>query len=520
MPGRQAAARWLRRVLLCGQMLLGWPIAALAQAQAAAPTPAAVAAPLAPAPAASATPAGSTPLAEPPAPTLTLQQQYQADNPQARALEVNLVSEAYQEDPSNPGLQLLRLWSAEGGTLLELRGLPRRGQQHSAIVYQDTLRLHNLTTSQMTPLLASDGGARFDDRAGRKMLRISPGDTVYLFFGRVEVLQPHALVYTNALGRDDRYFDRIDPLFRQRYNQMHARAERPDASVDELRDFLLGFVGHDPDGRLEKVFVRLIGKLHSLGTFEGHYQAFKLIKDPADERAAARLASTDEQRARLNEAIAEARRIEAEKQEARKRAEEARLAAVRQREEARQADLRRQEELKAAEQRALQARQDEERCLATPTCRQAMEERRAQCIARVRACYGDCDRFTGNGQQSSFIGNLAAAVMARGCYTGCKCETGFGDLLAKVNEMTGDAPPSRAPDRAAERRAAPAAKVYECKIYCQSTSGPTILRRFPGATQRDAAKLADQQADQACAAAGLGKASSRTLSDAQCSEVR
>ena len=67
-------------------------------------------------------------------------------------------------------------------------------------------------------------------------------------------------------------------------------------------------------------------------------------------------------------------------------------------------------------------------------------------------------------------------------------------------------------------RANEAARVkrFVCRIYCKSAAGPVILREFNAATRRDAAQQAGDAANQLCANAGHGSASSLALPESQC----
>lgn len=288
------------------------------------------------------------------------------------------------------------------------------------------------------------------------------------------------------------------------------------------------------------------------GDFDGYQAAYRLSEEGADlERMKAMALLPDQksvvfghlmrryQSSRAEDAFTEASRFmasdadRAQYQAVLSEREQARLAAVRQQEEARQADLRRQEqarqaqaqreqEARLAEQRAAQARADEERCMKNPQCRAQVEQRRAQCVQTIQACRRQCDTVTGAGSYSSFTGGLVAAGLARACYGGCKCDSGFGDILSKFNSATGRgselapaaAPVAKAGGTGAESASAP--KTYECKIYCKSASGPVVYRRFQASSRKDAAKLAGDQANQICAADGKSHANSVDLSESQC----
>lgn len=74
---------------------------------------------------------------------------------------------------------------------------------------------------------------------------------------------------------------------------------------------------------------------------------------------------------------------------------------------------------------------------------------------------------------------------------------------------------------------APAAQIHEaarserfvCRIHCKSANGPAIRREFTAATRRDAARQAGDAANQLCANAGHGNASSLTLPEGQCNSL-
>lgn len=62
------------------------------------------------------------------------------------------------------------------------------------------------------------------------------------------------------------------------------------------------------------------------------------------------------------------------------------------------------------------------------------------------------------------------------------------------------------------------AKVFSCKFYCKSASGPTTHKDFTASSRREAAKMAGDSADQVCNSKGLGYASSVSFAESQCSE--
>ena len=295
------------------------------------------------------------------------------------------------------------------------------------------------------------------------------------------------------------------------------------------------------------------------GSFEGYQSAYRLTRERADLDAMQPLARTEAQRSGVFAALvgryqgaertpetlaladtfaategdratlAELRRVaEEERQAALRREEEARQAALARQEQARlaeqrrqeaeqQAQARREEEARQAALRAQQARAEEQACLANAACRRAWEARREECTQKVMSCRAGCDRATGSGSYGSFIANLSAAALARACYAGCKCENGFGDLVNRFNVATtgvGDAPRATAPAPAVAAAAGP--KAFECRIYCKSSTGPTITRRIEAASLKEAARIAGERANEFCAADGKSHASSKRLDESQC----
>lgn len=196
--------------------------------------------------------------------------------------------------------------------------------------------------------------------------------------------------------------------------------------------------------------------------------------------------------------------------------EEAKLADLRRQEETKLADLRQQEEVKLASQRAQQERVNEERCMRDTACRQAVEQRRAMCVQKVQSCQQACDRVVGAGAYGSFFANLTAAAMARTCYAGCKCDSGFGDLLTKFNHASLASAPAVATSSAPRQDAK--SKVYECKIYCKSATGPVTYKRIDATSRKGAAKIASDRASEFCEQDGQSHASSVKFSESQCQE--
>ena len=288
-----------------------------------------------------------------------------------------------------------------------------------------------------------------------------------------------------------------------------------------------------------------VGGEQKSAVFAGLTQAFRSSRQPELLQEAEAFASTASETAELaelrqaleQERQAELRRQEEARQADLRRQEQTRLVEQQRQEAVRVAEARRQEAARAAEAQAQEVRAAEERCLRDAACRQAWEDRRAQCLQKVQGCRQGCDRATGSGSYSSFLSNLTAAAMARACYAACTCDNGFGDLLTRFNmAVAGNAgapaaarqqvdtnQPRAATDTAAAARAAPPRpeakpKVFECKIYCKSASGPTIIRRFEAPTRKAAAQQAGDGANEFCAQDGKGYASAAVLPESQCRE--
>ena len=94
---------------------------------------------------------------------------------------------------------------------------------------------------------------------------------------------------------------------------------------------------------------------------------------------------------------------------------------------------------------------------------------------------------------------------------------------AQANSQSTAQTNARRGAQSGSQRAAPAApapapgpSVFVCTIYCKSSSGPTVQRRFNALTRRDAAVAAGAAADSICNQSGHGLASSRTLPESQC----
>ncbi len=58
---------------------------------------------------------------------------------------------------------------------------------------------------------------------------------------------------------------------------------------------------------------------------------------------------------------------------------------------------------------------------------------------------------------------------------------------------------------------------YSCKVYCESTSGPTTYITVNASSSSEAATIVDVQSDQICQDAGYSTSSSATMDASQCS---
>lgn len=215
-------------------------------------------------------------------------------NPTAREYRLGKVSEAYTEDNNNPGLKLERMWTSDQATLLEVVGLPRPNQTYSAIISPDTLALVNMRTMNSSRLLEYDGATQLLDKRGVKAIGLKPNETMYLLMQSADIKTPVSLDYIGWDGKSSKYFDKIDPMFRERYDDYYRAASAIGATPEQMKDFLVEFANEDPDKRAPQVFLALINKMRAQNTFEGYYTAYLLLKDVNDAKAAFKLAKTEE----------------------------------------------------------------------------------------------------------------------------------------------------------------------------------------------------------------------------------
>jgi hypothetical protein len=228
----------------------------------------------------------------------TLLEQFLRENPRARQHKLGLVSEAYTEDPSNPALRLNRLWVSDNATLLEIEGLKRVGRSDSAVISFTSLRLIDASGKEHSPI-GFRGVAQVRDKKGGVALMVQPGDKLYLLMPGIDDFRPFALAYIGADLQFSRYFDDIDPRYRERYDTLAERALDSGATPEQMRDFLVEFARDDPEKKAPQVFLALINKMRGQNSFEGFYNAYLLIQDPADAKAALALAKTNLQRAQI-----------------------------------------------------------------------------------------------------------------------------------------------------------------------------------------------------------------------------
>lgn len=365
-------------------------------------------------------------------------QKFKSESSETREHVLGKISEAYLEDTKNPALKLENMWVNDKSTLLELSGLRRSSNKYSAVIDLATLQLLNLKSNKASNYLMHVGGNEVGTENSKTLLQLQPEERLFLFFDSIDDFQPHSLRYTNLVGRTDNYFDRIDPLFKNRYDKSYEKASIRDSSVEDMKMFLMEFALTDPEKRAQKIFIDLITKLRSQNTFDGYFQSYQLVKDPADERAASKLARSSEQQLKLAAAVELVKKAEAAKEEKLRLAQEAKFAEIRKRDEARAAESRKQEEVKQVQMQAANAADDEARCMRTPSCRSAWEAEQARCVAQIQSCRGNCDRVSGAGSYSGFFAGLVASGISRVCYGACKCGSGFGDLLGKFNDLASE----------------------------------------------------------------------------------
>jgi len=222
-----------------------------------------------------------------------LQKQFKRENPGYREHLFHKVTDVYEDNDANPGVQLERVWVGSRGTLVELKGLPRNGQPYSAIINRATLRLVQLSGS--ADLVRFEGVTEMQDSRGGSALMLKAGETLFLWFGVIDDIQPFSIEHILPNGQRFAYFEKLDPRFLDRYHRDFADATTP----EKRYQFLMDYVSHDPENKVAGVFTTLMQDFRNLNNFEGYYRAYLIAQMPSDARMAQKLATTDEHRTKL-----------------------------------------------------------------------------------------------------------------------------------------------------------------------------------------------------------------------------
>jgi hypothetical protein len=129
--------------------------------------------------------AGDVKVQEVPADTSgKLQKQFKQENPEYREHVFNLNTDVYEDNDSNPGVRLERVWVGTTRTLVELTGLPRKGMAYSAMMNKETLRL--VQPKNSARLLHAEGVAEMKDSRGGAALVLKPEETLFLWFEPID----------------------------------------------------------------------------------------------------------------------------------------------------------------------------------------------------------------------------------------------------------------------------------------------------------------------------------------------
>jgi hypothetical protein len=100
--------------------------------------------------------------------------------------------------------------------------------------------------------------------------------------------------------------------------------------------------------------------------------------------------------------------------------------------------------------------------------------------------------------------------------SGLKEKVDAGDERARAaNEASAASANDSAPAPSASPKST--SKVFSCKFYCKSASGPTTYSDFTANSRKEAAGMAADAADRVCDSKGYGYASHVKYSDSQCS---
>lgn len=104
-------------------------------------------------------------------------------------------------------------------------------------------------------------------------------------------------------------------------------------------------------------------------------------------------------------------------------------------------------------------------------------------------------------------------------HSALKDKVDAGDERARAANEASAASTASANDSANAPAASPksALKVFSCKFYCKSASGPTTYSDFTANNRKEAAGMAADAADRVCDNKGYGYASNVKYSESQCS---
>ncbi len=236
----------------------------------------------------------------PPDTSREIVKRFRLDNPGYREHTFGKLSDTYEDQ--TPGLRLERAFVGINGTLLEITGLRRPGTSNSAVIRKDTLFIVE-SGGAYRALQSFEGVIELRDRKGGSALVVRPGETLYALFAPVNDLQSFSVEHVSRDSKQFVYFEKLDPRFRERYDQVFATANQTGATPEQQKDFLVGFATNDPDKRAPGIFLKLISQMRAQNTFDGFYNAYLLLQDPQDAKAAAKLVKTDQHR-RMMENVA------------------------------------------------------------------------------------------------------------------------------------------------------------------------------------------------------------------------
>jgi len=224
--------------------------------------------------------------------TSALLDRFLAEHPNARKHTFALKS--IDHSAGGPAIELKNIWADESATLALVVGLHREGNDKSAVMRRDTLSLVD-SKGHWHHLLEFSGAQEIRDVRGGSAIIIHPSDQTYLLFEAVDDYHPFTMRHSvESLGELD-YFGKLDPRFQNRYDDAYHAAVTP----EKMKDFIVEFARNDPDNRVRGVFVKFIQLMRAQNSFEGYYHAYLLLQDPADLKAASKLARTTEHKAKV-----------------------------------------------------------------------------------------------------------------------------------------------------------------------------------------------------------------------------